>query len=146
MINITVAVENHFGNSFSQTHFGYFFPDQTGLFHFIAFRDLGNRLLQVAHRHLRVEPSHRVEQARAVQMARAGMPNARLGAAILARDARLGAAENALLEQAMERLNLSARGRDKVLRLARTIADLAGVEVIRVEHLAEAMGYRELQW
>ena len=88
----------------------------------------------------------RVEQARAVQMARAGMPNARLGAAILARDARLGAAENALLEQAMERLNLSARGRDKVLRLARTIADLAGVEVIRVEHLAEAMGYRELQW
>ncbi|MGD9887687.1 MAG: YifB family Mg chelatase-like AAA ATPase [Halothiobacillaceae bacterium] len=88
----------------------------------------------------------RVEQARAVQMARAGMPNARLGAAVLAQHARLGAAENALLEQAMERLNLSARGRDKVLRLARTIADLAGVEVIRVEHLAEAMGYRELQW
>jgi magnesium chelatase family protein len=88
----------------------------------------------------------RVEQARGVQMARAGMPNARLGAAVLARHARLGAAENALLEQAMERLNLSARGRDKVLRLARTIADLAGVEVIRTEHLAEAMGYRELQW
>ena len=88
----------------------------------------------------------RVAQARAIQMARAGMPNARLGAAALGRDARLGVAENALLEQAMDRLKLSARGRDKVLRLARTIADLAGVEMIRVEHLAEAMGYRELQW
>ncbi len=88
----------------------------------------------------------RVEHARGVQMARAGLPNARLGAAVLARHARLGTAENALLEQAMERLNLSARGRDKVLRLSRTIADLAGVEVIRTEHLAEAMGYRELQW
>ncbi|HES77022.1 MAG TPA: ATP-dependent protease, partial [bacterium] len=88
----------------------------------------------------------RVEQARALQMARAGMPNARLGAAVLARDARLGKAENTLLEQAMERLNLSARGRDKVLRLARTIADLAGVDAVRSEHLAEAMGYRDLQW
>ncbi len=88
----------------------------------------------------------RVERARAVQMARAGVPNARLGAAALVRDARLGAQENALLEQAMDRLNLSARGRDKVLRLARTIADLAGVDTIRTEHLAEAMGYRELQW
>jgi len=88
----------------------------------------------------------RVEQARALQVARAGLPNAQLGAAVLARHARLGAAENALLEQAMERLNLSARGRDKVLRLARTIADLAGAEVIRTEHLAEAMGYRDLQW
>lgn len=88
----------------------------------------------------------RVEQARALQMERSGMANARLGAAELVHVARLGAAENALLEQAMERLNLSARGRDKVLRLARTIADLAGVNLIRSEHLAEAMGYRELQW
>ncbi len=86
----------------------------------------------------------RVERARAVQMARAGMPNARLGAAELARDARLGYGETALLEQAMERLGLSVRGRDKVLRVARTIADLAGSEAIRAEHLAEAIGYRDL--
>lgn len=88
----------------------------------------------------------RVERARVVQMTRAGMPNARLGAAELAGHARLGTTENALLEQAMERLNLTARGRDKVLRLSRTIADLAGVEVIRAEHLAEALGYREMRW
>ena len=86
----------------------------------------------------------RVEQARAVQMARAGKPNARLGAAELARHARLAAGEVALLEQAMDRLGLSVRGRDKVLRLARTIADLAGNESIRAEHLAEAIGYRDL--
>lgn len=86
----------------------------------------------------------RVEQARAVQMARAGKPNARLGATELARHARLGVGELTLLEQAMDRLDLSVRGRDKVLRLARTIADLAGSEPIRAEHLAEAIGYRDL--
>ncbi|MEW6764334.1 MAG: YifB family Mg chelatase-like AAA ATPase [Pseudomonadota bacterium] len=86
----------------------------------------------------------RVERARARQMSRAGTPNARLGAADLARHARLGAGEAALLEQAMERLGLSARGRDKVLRVARTIADLAEDEAIRSGHLAEAIGYRDL--
>jgi len=48
------------------------------------------------------------------------------------------------VEQAMDRLGLSVRGRDKVLRVARTIADLAGSESIRAEHLAEAIGYRDL--
>jgi magnesium chelatase family protein len=94
------------------------------------------------------EPSavvrQRVEQARALQMARSGRPNARLGAEELARHARLGVRETELLEQAMERLGLSLRGRDKVLRVARTIADLAGSDVIRAEHLAEAIGYRDL--
>lgn len=88
----------------------------------------------------------RVEAARERQMARAGLPNARLSSVDLNRHARLGAAENQLLEQAMDRLALSARGRDKVLRVARTIADLAGEETIRAEHLAEALGYRESPW
>ncbi|MEW6692596.1 MAG: YifB family Mg chelatase-like AAA ATPase [Pseudomonadota bacterium] len=94
------------------------------------------------------EPSavvrQRVEQARALQMARSGRPNVHLGAEELARHARLGVREAELLEQAMERLGLSLRGRDKVLRVARTIADLAGSDVIRAEHLAEAIGYRDL--
>jgi magnesium chelatase family protein len=62
----------------------------------------------------------------------------------LERDCTLGDAERTLLERALEKLSLSARAYHRVLRVARTIADLAGSERIAREHLAEAVQYRRV--
>jgi magnesium chelatase family protein len=84
----------------------------------------------------------RVAAARARQLQRCGLLNARLGTRELAKSCRLPDPEQALLEQAVDRLQLSARSTTRILRVARTIADLAGAPDIRREHLAEAIGYR----
>ena len=49
-----------------------------------------------------------------------------------------------LLEQAMHRFGLSARAHDRIRKVARTIADLAGADAIGIEHLSEAVQYRTL--
>ena len=50
----------------------------------------------------------------------------------------------ALLRTAMERLSLSARAYNRILKVARTIADLDGAERVEVQHISEAIGYRNL--
>ncbi|MFC7301183.1 YifB family Mg chelatase-like AAA ATPase [Cognatiluteimonas weifangensis] len=86
----------------------------------------------------------RVEAARALQQARAGKPNAQLTQAETMAVCRLAAADQALLERAIDRLQLSARSMHRILRVARTIADLAGSAEIASAHLAEALGYRRI--
>ena len=56
----------------------------------------------------------------------------------------LGKEENELLHAAMNNFHLSARAYDKILKVSRTIADLAGADLIKTEHLAEAIQYRSL--
>lgn len=87
----------------------------------------------------------RVIAARDLQLARAGKPNALLGQRELSRDCRLRSQDQALLEQAIHRLQLSARGVHRILRVARSIADLAESIDIDTTHLAEAIGYRTLE-
>jgi magnesium chelatase family protein len=69
-------------------------------------------------------------------------PNARLGPAAARRAAALDPGGRALLGRAIDRLGLSARAHDRLLRVGRTIADLAGDERVTEQHLAEALGYR----
>jgi magnesium chelatase family protein len=56
---------------------------------------------------------------------------------------RLAPADQRLLEQAIDALQLSARSMHRILRVARTIADLADSDDIRTVHLSEAIGYRK---
>lgn len=87
----------------------------------------------------------RVCAARERQLARAGKANAALGNREIERDAALAATERCLLEGAVDKLGLSARAYHRILRVARTIADIASVERIDSAHLGEAIQYRRVQ-
>ncbi len=70
--------------------------------------------------------------------------NAQMSGKQIRRFCRINDACNALLQNAMERLGLSARAYDRILKVARTIADLEGSENIEAQHIAEAISYRNL--
>ena len=87
----------------------------------------------------------RVLAARRHAYARAGRPNAEISARELERDCALAAPERALLARAVERMGLSARAYHRILRVARSIADLDGAAAcVGREHLAEALQFRAL--
>jgi len=84
----------------------------------------------------------RVVSARARQLARDGTLNARLEGRRLRARVQLTDAGRGLLEKAIAKLTLSARGFDRVLRVARTIADLDARDSVSAEHLGEALQFR----
>ena len=95
------------------------------------------------------EVRERVVKARMIQVQRfADVPgihcNAQMTAKMIQKYCDLDEQCGLLLKNAMERLGLSARARDRILKVSRTIADLAGSENIQPEHLAEAIQYRSL--
>ncbi|TNF92015.1 MAG: ATP-dependent protease [Gammaproteobacteria bacterium] len=84
----------------------------------------------------------RVIKARERQLDRFGVANARMKPAAIKASCGLSSTDSALLVDITERLGLSSRAHDRILRVARTIADLDGSDTIMKSHLTEAIGYR----
>lgn len=111
----------------------------------VSFAELSRMEAGVSSQQIR----ERVIKAREVQEARyAGELSVHCNAQMRTRHlrsyCRLDEASRAILSRAMERLNLSARAYDRILKVSRTIADLGASENILTEHLAEAIHYRSL--
>lgn len=70
--------------------------------------------------------------------------NAQMEAQMVQEICKINEAGKNLLSRAMQKLNLSARAYDRIIKVSRTIADLAGSEDIKTEHLAEAIQFRSL--
>lgn len=86
----------------------------------------------------------RVIKARQLADSRQGKPNSGLSAKEVKVFCNLTEAGHQLLEQALEKFGLSHRAYHRILKLSRTIADLAGSTNIEIQHLSEAIGYRKL--
>lgn len=90
----------------------------------------------------RVEAAHRIQESRYKGLR--WKFNSDLGTAAIRQFCVLGSGEQRLMERAFEKLNLSARAYHRIIKVARTIADLDGESGIREAHLLEAIGYRSM--
>ena len=110
----------------------------------VTYRDLASTAQEEASAQIQA----RVDAARRLQQRRYMVDGLFCNAHMLPKHVqvycRLDTSGRQLLAAAMGRLGLSARGYERVLKVARTIADLAGAEAIAVEHVAEAIQYRSL--
>jgi len=103
-----------------------------------------SELLNAADGESSAKIKQRVQKARELQLARQGKPNALLGTREIDRHCATDREGDQLLRHALARLLLSARAYHRVLRVARSIADLCGRSVIAAEHVAEGIQYRRL--
>ncbi|MDD3254063.1 MAG: ATP-binding protein, partial [Lachnospiraceae bacterium] len=110
----------------------------------ISFQEMRGAGLKEASRDIRM----RVERARSIQRERfldsAILFNGDMGSREIRRYCRLNPEDEQFLQTVFQKMKLSARGCNKVLKVARTIADLAGAHQIERAHLSEAVGYRDL--
>lgn len=111
----------------------------------VNFNELASDRLAEKSEHIR----ERVIKAREIQIARFGAKpdlhaNAQMSPQMVRDLCKISTAGQTLLKKAMEKLGLSARAYDRILKVSRTIADLAGSEEILLEHLAEAIHFRSL--
>ncbi|GAB4363349.1 MAG: YifB family Mg chelatase-like AAA ATPase [Methylohalobius crimeensis] len=86
----------------------------------------------------------RVDAARRIALDRSGKLNAHLNVGEIERHCRTDAAGQKLLSQAVDKLGLSHRALHRILKVARTVADLDGSDALTAKHLSEAIGYRKL--
>jgi magnesium chelatase family protein len=111
----------------------------------VQYRDMSSNVPGEASAAIR----ERVEKAREVQRARFAEHgktrcNSRMSAKLIKQVCALGEAAEGMMKMAMTELNFSARAYDRILKVARTIADLAESETIAAEHVGEAIQYRTL--
>jgi len=111
----------------------------------ISFDELTTRQIAERSEHIR----ERVIKAREIQKSRYSefngiYCNAQMSSKMIKSYCSINQAGTNLLKTAMERLNLSARAYDRILKVSRTIADLSGSDEIKIEHLAEAIHFRSL--
>jgi magnesium chelatase family protein len=105
----------------------------------VAYKELRGKDTGVTSADMRA----RVENARAIQQRR-GFYNGRIPSRLLRQQCALDDAGERTLEMAVRRMGLSARAHDRILKVARTIADLDSAESVTAKHLAEAVQYRSL--
>jgi magnesium chelatase family protein len=110
----------------------------------VAYRELDGGTPEESSSEVKKRVAQAQERQRTRFVGTAVRFNARMPASLVKKHCQLGREERQLLRQAFERMELSARAYHKILKIARTIADLDGEETIRNQHLAEAISYRGL--